>query len=108
MRAISDVVAMLTAVEETIVNGSLLEGGSCDVESVRLSAIEDGERAVLLVAEYDTPGPVQCTVALPPGLRGPVHELTAHGSRPVEVRDGAIAVSLDQVRARAFRATINE
>jgi len=108
MRAVSDVVAMLTPVEETIVNGRLLPGGASDVESVRLSAIEDGEQAVLLVAEYVTPGPVQAMVTLPAGVGEPVYELTAYGSQPIEVRDGAIAVSLDEVRARAFRATINE
>ena len=31
-----------------------------------------------------------------------------NGSRPVEVRDSTIVVRLDEVRARAFRGTINE
>jgi len=107
MRAVADVVAMLTPVEDVIMNGDLLEGGACDVEKVRLSGVEDGTQAVLLVAEYETAGPVECTVTLPEGFGGEVYELTPYGSQPVEVGDGTITVGLDEVRARAYRSAIN-
>ncbi len=107
MRAVADVVAMLTPVEDVIMNGELLEGGACDLETVRLSGVEDGTQAVLLLAEYETAEPVECTVTLPEGFAGQVYELTPYGSQPVEVGDGTITVGLDEVRARAYRSAIN-
>jgi hypothetical protein len=102
LRAVSQAIAALGPVEDLIMEGDLLEGAQCNRDSVRLGGIRSGDQAVLLVSEYDTPGQVQCTVTLPADLRGSVAELTPTGQQPLTAADGAITVTLDGARARAY------
>lgn len=99
MRAVSQVVAMLRPCEGIIIEGELLQGATCDLESVRLSGIRAGDRALLMVAEYDTDGAVTCTVTPPEGFRV-VSELTPEGA--VAHSGDALVVSLDELRARVY------
>ncbi len=99
LRAVSQVVAMLRPVEDIIIEGQLLQGASCDLESVRLGGVRAGDRALLLVSEYDTPGEVSCTVRPPEGLHGAA-ELTPQGAMPA--REDVLDVTLDELRARVY------
>jgi len=107
LRAVSDVAAMLAPVEDTIMDGSLLEGASCDQPTARVSGVHDGARALLLVGEYEAGGSTTVTVTLPEGFRGEVRELTPLGSQPVATDDGKLVVELDAVRARAYQVAAN-
>lgn len=107
LRAVSDVAAMLAPVEDTIMDGSLLAGATCDVATARVSGVHDGERALVLVGEYESASPMTVTVMLPEGFRGEVRELTPLGSQPVAADDGRLTVALDEVRARAFQVAAN-
>lgn len=99
MRAVAQVVAMLRPYEEIIVGGELLPGAACDVETVHLSAIRSGDRGLLLVGEYETAGPVECTVTPPAGFRI-VSELTTTGA--TDCPPGPLTVTLDQTRGRVY------
>lgn len=99
MRAVSQVVAMLRPYEEIITGGQLLSGATCDAETVRLSAIRSGDRGLLLVGEYQTPGPVTCKVTPPEGFRIAA-ELTPTGQ--VACAADSVAVTLDDLRGRVY------
>lgn len=114
MRAVSQVVAMLKPVEQMIIEGSPLFGpadatalstlgpaATADIVTVRLSGISAGKQALLMVAEYETPGAVTATVTLPPAFRL-IGELTPTGRTPMTADDGAFTVALDTLRARVY------
>lgn len=107
LRAVADVAAMLAPVEDTIVDGAPLEGATCDLPTARISGVQDGERALVLVAEYETDGPVTVSVTLPTGWGGELVELTPQGPRPVPLADGKLVVTLDTLRARAYQVAAN-
>ena len=69
------------------------------MDSVRVGGVRAGDRALLLVSEYDTPREVSCTVTLPEGLHGAA-ELTPDGAMPA--REDLLEVTLDEVRGRVF------
>jgi len=102
LRAVAEAVAALRPVEDIIIEGKLLEGTECDREGVRLGGVRSADQGVLLVSEYETPGAVECRAELPGDLTGPVAELTPGGQEPVEAVGGAITVTLDDTRARAY------
>jgi hypothetical protein len=99
MRAVSQAVAMLRPYEDTIIQGQLLDGATCERESVRLSAIRSGDRALLLVGEYQTSDPIECIVTPPEGF-GVAAELTS--DEPVALDQRQLTVTLDDTRGRVY------
>ncbi len=108
LRAISEAVAIAQPIEDMIIDGQLLDVDEfhCGCEGVRLGGIQSGDQAVLLVSEYETPTDVECSVQLPEGVTGVLHELTPDGQREAAVVDGVLSVTLDDTRARAYLMTL--
>ncbi len=104
MRAVAQVVALLKPYEDLIIGGELLPDASCDAPTVHLSAIRAGDRGLLLVGEYETPGAVECTVTPPEGFTI-VAELTTGGTAGCGA--APITVTLDETRGRVYLLEAN-
>ncbi len=108
LRAVSEAVAIAQPIEDMIMDGQLLDVDEfrCEREGVRLGGIRAGDQVALLVSEYDSPTGVECTVQLPEGVTGEVHELTPDGKQPAQVAGGTLDVVLDSTHARVFLMTL--
>lgn len=102
-RAVSQAIAVLRQVEDVVMDGQPLQGGSCSAGSATVAGLALGDRAVLLVSDYALPDGAVATVTLPSPFTGQAEELTPAGPQPVEVRDAAIRVTFGPLRARVYR-----